>query len=60
MRKGLFPGSLALLVLSEFSVVWPQMASPMAQMETQVKRVALFKNGLGFFMREGKLPMPMW
>jgi hypothetical protein len=28
----------------------------MAQVETHVKRVALFKNGLGFFVREGKLP----
>lgn len=56
MRKGLLAGSLVLLVLFELLAVWPGFAAPVGQMETQVKRVALFKNGLGFFVREGKLP----
>ena len=34
----------------------PGLAAQTAPMETGVKRVALFKNGLGFFVREGKLP----
>ena len=56
MRKGLLTGSPASIVLLELLVALPCLAAPPAQMETQVKRVALFKNGLGFFVREGKLP----
>ena len=45
---------LALLCLVAFTV--PALAGPQpAPVQTRLKRVALFKNGLGFFVREGTL-----
>jgi hypothetical protein len=54
MRKGFL--AVSLVFLFGFAEAWPGLAAQGTQMETQVKRVALFKNGLGFFVREGKLP----
>jgi len=45
-------GAVVLLLVAAASAA-PKDA---AQVETQVKRVALFKNGLGFFTRGGSLP----
>jgi|WetSurSiteA1Bulk_404760.scaffolds.fasta_scaffold73838_2 hypothetical protein len=56
MRKSLLTGILAVLLLFSFAAVWPGSAAQIPQIETRVTRVALFKNGLGFFVREGKLP----
>ena len=53
-----FAVSLALLlcILSLTVAVAAKPARP-AGLETSVVRVALFKNGLGFFVREGRLPV---
>jgi len=56
MRKRLLTGVFGLLLLFSFAAVWPVLAAQIPQMETRVTRVALFKNGFGFFVREGKLP----
>jgi hypothetical protein len=53
MRRALLAGMLVGFSMLVVGLVW---AAPAGQMDTQVKRVALFKNGLGFFVREGKLP----
>ena len=56
MPKSLLTGIPALLLLLSFAAVWPGLAAQIPQMETRVTRVALFKNGFGFFVREGQLP----
>lgn len=48
--------SLLLVVLLAASIAGALPAAQPAQWQGEVKRIALFKNGLGFFVREGALP----
>lgn len=48
--------TLLLVVLLAASIAGALPAAQPAQWQGEVKRIALFKNGLGFFVREGALP----
>ncbi len=56
MRTILLKKSAVLQVLFGLLTACPVMAASATQMDIQIKRVALFKNGLGFFVCEGSLP----
>jgi len=47
---------LAVTSLVVSALLFPTAASAAQAVDTQIMRVALFKNGLGFFIRQGELP----